>query len=51
MKEIEVGCELVCDVCGWAIVEEVLEDGLIVMDQDGGDHEIDFGNILNVYGK
>lgn len=47
-NEIKVGCEIVCQACGWAIVEEVFEDGCFVMDQDGGDHEIDFGNILAV---
>lgn len=50
-QEITTGTEIICQVCGWAIVEEVFEDGCFVMDQEGGDHEIDFGNIIHVYEK
>jgi preprotein translocase subunit YajC len=45
-KEIKVGTEVVFDGCRWGIVEAIDEDGhLIVIDQDGGDHDLAPGRV------
>ena len=44
-EEIKVGQAVIFDGMVWGMVEEVFEDGLLVIDQDGGDHLIDFGRI------
>jgi|14_taG_2_1085336.scaffolds.fasta_scaffold20719_5 hypothetical protein len=50
-EKITTNTEIICEACGWAIVTEALKDCLWVMDQDGGYHEIGFGNIIHVYPK
>lgn len=39
-KQITVGTEVIFDGFVWGIVDEIDGDSFIVLDQDGGDHEI-----------
>ena len=39
-NEIQIGQTLIFDGCRWGIVDEVYEDSFVVIDQEGGDHEI-----------
>ena len=45
--KFEIGMEVLIDGITWAIVEEVFDDGevAIVIDQDGGDHEVQLKNV------
>lgn len=46
-NDIKAGDEIIFDGCRWGYVEEVHEDGLLVTDQDGGDHDLDFGRVTD----
>ncbi|MDB4314508.1 hypothetical protein N9955_00615 [bacterium] len=44
-ENITTGQEVIFNGMVWGIVEEVFEDSMIVIDQDGGDHELGFGQV------
>ena len=47
IMKFEIGMEVLINGITWAIVEEVFDDGeiAIVIDEDGGDHEVQLKNV------